>query len=143
MVLEEDIKEIKEQMKEHNTADDRRFDAVLVKLELNHDVHIRNEELLKRIELENHAQSARLEKVSSEYAKTVGELAKITSHNSGQIIALWEVNKKEKRAMAFIDNTLSAGVFVKWLFYVTVGISALIGAIKVIFGGWFYKLLNL
>lgn len=47
--LNQDIKQIKEAMLAHNKADDERFASILDKLDENHDVHIRNEEILRQI----------------------------------------------------------------------------------------------
>jgi hypothetical protein len=64
------------------------------------------------------------------YAETVDSLAKTTSHNSGQITALWVKLNEEKDATKLIKDIASFGKIVKWIAYFIIGFGALFSAIK-------------
>lgn len=77
-----------------------------------------------------------------QYAKNVNELTKITSHNSGQIIALWESMEKEQKATALIRDIASAGRITKWIAFLIITCGAVYSAIKTGFVTWLVTILK-
>lgn len=77
------------------------------------------------------------------YAKTVQELAKITSHNSGQILALWEAQKKDQKATNLINDIASFGTVTKWIFYIIVSLGAVYSAVKLLASSWLINIFKL
>jgi uncharacterized coiled-coil protein SlyX len=85
--VENDIKYIKDKMVEHNEADDERFSAILEKLDMNHDVHIRNEETLKQIleqAKKTNGRVGNLETTAGAHDKTIALLSQVVTQQHNQ-----------------------------------------------------------
>lgn len=87
-----------------------------------------------------------LEKQNHLYEKDsvlIAELCKISSHNSGQITALWKDMERNGKATKLIEDVIKVSNGFKWLFYITVGVSSLIVALKTILSTNFLKFIEI
>ena len=103
--LNQDIKQIKEAMLAHNKADDERFASILDKLDENHDVHIRNEEILRQILAQAQKTNGRvtnLEETCGRLDKGNALLHQIVSQQHGQYEKF--VDQQEKLGLSFVTS---------------------------------------
>lgn len=80
--VNKDIQEIKNGMLAHNVDDKNQFFTINEKLDRNHDIHIRNEEILKKIleqATRTNGRVAKLEEVSIKQDKTIALLSQVSS----------------------------------------------------------------
>lgn len=71
--------------------------------------------------------------------KSNADLAKIASHNSGQIVALWKAHEENKKANELIEDITRFWKVGKWFVYLVIGAGALFSAVKMLFFHEFYS----
>lgn len=89
------------------------------------------------------AQLTRIEDLSQSNAKTNAELARIASHNSGQIIALWKSMEEALEASKFLKDMHGFWNVTRWFIGFIVSVGVLFTALKVIASVHVGKLLDL
>lgn len=76
------------------------------------------------------------------YAKTVNELAKITSNNAGQIIAIWNALEADRKAVKLIEDIMATWKVTKWVIGFVVAMCGLVVALKSAIGSWIIHLIS-
>lgn len=103
--INQDIKQIKDSIISHNKADDERFSSILDKLDKNHDIHIRNEEILKQIlaqATKTNGRVTNLEETCGRLDKGNALLHQIVSQQHNQYEKF--VEQQEKLGLSFITE---------------------------------------
>lgn len=104
--INRDIKDIKDAMLKHDKADDERFDAILNKLEIMHELHIKNGEMIKNcvsLGEKTNGRVTKLEDVSIRLDKGNALLHQIVSQQHNQYENY--VTQQEKLGNGFITRT--------------------------------------
>lgn len=103
--INQDIEQIKDSIISHNKADDERFSSILDKLDKNHDIHIRNEEILKQIlaqATKTNGRVTNLEETCSRLDKGNALLHQIVSQQHNQYENF--VTQQEKTGSSFVSQ---------------------------------------
>ena len=74
--------------------------------------------------------------------RTVAELTRITSHNSGQIKALWDSWERNQKATKLIEDISSFWKVGRWFVLFVIGAGALYAALKTLATAQLSKLLD-
>jgi exoribonuclease R len=112
MSVENELKHINHQLEVHEVKDDTRFTEMLTKQDVNHDIHIRNEEILKQILEQTKKTNGRIAKLEEEVVdlkKCNALLSQIVSQQHDQYQNF--VTQYEKMKGVDADNFVSKDQF--------------------------------